>query len=176
MLVERIEEHAISHQTHQEIERLLTSSFSEYPVGRTYFKQIPDFRLLFRVEDHLAGHLAVEYRIINLAGETARIFGIADFCVDADFRNQKIGSQLLQYLEKYARQFRIDFLLLIAAEHSFYLPHGYQAANNRCRWLMIQNNQSFGIADRRIDNCLMVKPLGKRPWKEGTVDFLGHLF
>ncbi|MEM8906905.1 MAG: GNAT family N-acetyltransferase [Bacteroidota bacterium] len=176
MTIQRLEEFALSSPQHTAIQELLRLCFSEYPQQRSYYKQIPDFRYLVWQDQQLIGHLAVEHRMINVAGNIARIFGVADLCVATSFQDQKIASNLLQQLENLGRQNDIDFLVLTAAEHKLYLNNGFQLVNNTCRWLMINEHQTLGVGHRRIEDCLMVKRLGPLQWKEGLVDLLGYVF
>ena len=100
MNIKRVEEFLIRESDRAKIHALLSECFSDYPKGRTYYKQLPTFRLLAWEGDDLVGHLAVEHRMMNNAGNLIRVFGIVDLCVAKDFQHQKIGTQLLDQLEK----------------------------------------------------------------------------
>ena len=120
--------------------------------------------------------MAVEHRMINISGTLAKIFGVADLCVAQAFQDRKIASNLLQALEDLGRQHDIDFIILTAANHKLYENNGFQIVNNTFRWLMINEHQTLGVGHRRIDDCMMVKPLGQLTWKEGLIDLLGYVF
>ena len=176
MKVERLEEFKIDEATNLQIQQLLKESFSDYPNGRSYYKQVPCFRFLVWEEKQLIGHMAVEFRLINVGGVVARIFGVIDLCVAVAFQSKKIGSKLLNELESLGKTSNIDFLLLIAKDQEVYKKNGFESADNSCRWLLINNHQTFGVGQRGLDNSLMVKTLGTKKWNEGTLDFLGHVF
>lgn len=176
MEISRIEEFAILPSVHQEINALLNASFGDYDKERSYYKQLPTFRYLVRVEGQLIGHMAVEHRNINIAESIASIFGVADLCVHQSFQSRNIASSVLKELEELGRQHHIEFLVLIAQNHEVYEKNGFQLVNNTCRWLMINSNQTLGVGHRRIEECLMVKPIGTLSWKPGLIDFLGHIF
>ncbi|MEM9822839.1 MAG: GNAT family N-acetyltransferase [Bacteroidota bacterium] len=176
MTIQRQEEFCLSAQDHRAIEKLLAMCFPEYPKGRTYYKQIPDFRFLVWEANQLIGHLAVEHRLINVAGSIAKIFGVVDLCVDQAFQDRKIASQLLQELETLGKSNGIDFLLLAAAQHRLYQNNGFQLVNNTFRWLIINDHQTFGVGNRRIKDSMMIKALGKQQWKTGQIDLLGPVF
>ncbi|MEO1626543.1 MAG: GNAT family N-acetyltransferase [Bacteroidota bacterium] len=176
MEIHRIEEHAISAENHQGIEQLFVHCFADYPPHQSFFKQLPSFRYLAFEGDELIGHLAVDHRMMNISGQVSPIFGIVDFCVHPDFQSRRIGSHLLEQLEVLARKSRIDFIVLMAKERGIYEQHDFQLVDGYCRWLIIQNFQTLGVGQRRLDDCLMYKALGEATWGEGPIDFLGWIF
>ncbi len=176
MKLQRLEEFQIDETTEKTIAHLLGSCFPEYPKGRIYYKQLPDFRYLCWEEAQLVAHLAVEHRMISNEGEVFRIFGIADLCVREAYQHRRLASRLISELSLLALRSRVDFLVLMAKDHSLYLSNGFQPVSNVCQWLLLNEHRSLGIAHRRIHSSLMVKPMGKKEWKAGMVDFLGHVF
>jgi N-acetylglutamate synthase-like GNAT family acetyltransferase len=174
--IQRIEEFKISKKIHTQINKLFNNSFGDYYLERSYYKQLPSFRYLVWNDEELIGHMAIEHRNINVGGDIATIFGVVDLCVDNNFQSQNIGSTLLQKLEILGIEHHIDFLVLVAQNHDVYQKNGFELVKNTCRWLMIHANQTLGIGNRRIEECLMVKPLGKKEWKPGLIDFLGYIF
>ena len=103
MRVERLEEFQIEPSVHQAIGTLLRHAFPEYPDGRSFLKQIPDFRFLVWEDTQLIAHAAVEHRLICNDECPLRIFGIADLCVDSGFQHQRIATRLLLELETLGR-------------------------------------------------------------------------
>jgi GNAT superfamily N-acetyltransferase len=176
MHIQRIEEYLISEPLRQSIRKLLVDCFREYPGDRIYFKQLPDFRYLAWDEEELAGHMAVEHRVINNDGQVLRIFGVVDLCVAEAFQHRKLATQLLREIETFGRQCQVDFLMLAAKEKDLYESNGFRAVDNLCHWLLIQSHQTIGVVRRSLANSLMVKPLGEKEWKAGRVDFLGPIF
>jgi GNAT superfamily N-acetyltransferase len=177
MIVQRIEEFRIDPSAAAAIQRLLRACFPDYPPNRTYFRQIPNFRFLaWHGDGQLVGHCAIEHRLINNAGVVLRIFGIADLCVAPPQQHHRLATRLLGETEALARAHGIDCLLLLAKEHGLYLNNGFVAVDNPGKWLLIQNDQTLGVARRSLENSLLVKPLGERIWQSGLVDFLGHIF
>ncbi len=176
MRIQRVEEFLINKQVHQQINQLLNKSFGDYPETRSYYKQLPSFRYLVWNNDDLIGHMAIEHRNINIAEVVSSIFGVVDLCVDEQFQSKNIASSILQQLEKLAKENQIDFIVLIAQNHSVYEKNGFAVVENTCRWLMINSNQTLGVGHRRIEECLMMKAMGDKVWKPGLVDFLGHIF
>jgi len=176
MTVKRIEEFKLSPKQHLEISSLLKICFSAYPEERSFYKQFPTFRFLVSENKSIIAHLAIVHRMIKVEEENFAIFGVSDLCVHPDFQHKNIASMLLEELEKLGNKHTIDFIVLIAQEQNFYKKNAYKTFDNNCRWLIINETQSLGIAQRSLDHALMVKPLNEKKWKKGTVDFLGSLF
>lgn len=175
MQIERIEEFKIKTSTHQAIQTLLYTCFSEYPT-RSFYNQLPTFRYLVWDNDILIGHLAVEHRVINNGEQLHHIFGVADLCVLQAYQEKSVASTLLDQLSVLGKEHHIDFILLIADTHGLYLKNKFKLVDNTCRWLMIKSNQTLGVNHRKIERSLMVKQLGSKKWQVGLVDFLGHIF
>ena len=176
MKIQRIEEFKINRKQHLEISQLLKLCFSSYPANQSFYKQFPSFRFLVFEEKELIAHLAIIHRLIKIGEESASIFGVSDLCVHPDFQHKKIASVLLEELETLGKKHKIDFITLIAQEQKIYKKNGFQSVNNNCRWLIINEVQSLGLAQRNLDNALMIKPLTKKSWGDGIVDFQGCLF
>ncbi|MDH2332410.1 MULTISPECIES: GNAT family N-acetyltransferase [Paenibacillus] len=179
MKIDQVFEHDISEKLAASIQALLIDSFSEiYPTDRIYFKQLPHFRLLaFNHEYQLIGHVGLDYRIMNLNGETIRVLGLIDLCVSKNVRSQGIASALLLEIEKLSVTRNIDFILLFADNMNLYLRNGYKPVKNKIKWLKIDNEKiiTTGIDFEKIDG-IMIKEVGKMDWSEGDLDFLGYLY
>ena len=176
MVYKRVEELKIDTALQKAIEQLLRRCFSEYPKGRTYYKQLPAFRYLVFEEQTLIGHMAVEHRIVRSGSQISKIFGIVDLCVDTKFQHQKIATNLIKKLTKLAQNSNVDFLILMADDHNLYINNEFSIVNATCRWLMINEHQTLGVGHRTIENCLMVRSISGKKWQAGLVDFLGPIF
>lgn len=120
--------------------------------------------------------MGIEHRVITNTGIPARIFGIIDLCVDPQYRSQKLATTLLQQAEALGRSNAIDFLVLFADDHRLYAANSYQRVTNTCRWIMIDEHSTIGVAERSLADCMMVKQIAARTWQEGLVDMLGYVF
>jgi predicted N-acetyltransferase YhbS len=176
MQVIRIEEYRLEAGQRQAIARLLERAFPGYPSGRSYFKQLPSFRFLAYTGDYLAGHLAIEHRMIRVGNSPVRIFGIADLCVDPDLQLRQTGSRLLVEAEKEAALHGVDFMVLIGHEQAFFQKMGYSLQNNRCRWVSIGDHQLIGLVEGRLPGGLWIKSVSGKQWGDGVIDFLGYMF
>lgn len=172
----RVEEYRIGEPLRRELHRLLRECFAEYPQERIYYKQLPHFRVVARDAGELVGQVGVEHRAVSAGGRPATIFGVVDLCVAASHRSRGVGSALLGEVERLARECAVDYVVLFADDHRVYLANGYRVAANPCRWVMIDEHRTLGIADRPLADCFMVKPVAGPDWPDGEVDLLGHVF
>jgi len=169
-------EYTIDSSTRQVISQLFQECFSGYPTRRAHFRQVPSFRLLAYQEAQLVGHIAVTYRWMHLGATVIKVLGLGDVCVASAARHHQLATRMIAQLETLAQQQEVDFLLLIAWKPEVYEKMGFQHANNPCRWLLIQQDQSLGIAQRSLKDALMVKATGTQQWSDSTLDFLGPIF
>ena len=174
MDVEMKAEHAITAPVRAEIHTVLDACFPGYP-ARSYFKQLPHFRYLGWSRGELVAHLGVEHRVINNGGAVLQIFGVVDLCVAASARSRGHARRLLGELEELGRRSEVDAVVLFADDPRLYLAAGYRRVPGPVKWLMVNEHESIGIAERPVEE-LMVKMLNEKPWNPGTVDLLGHLF
>ncbi|MDK8190972.1 GNAT family N-acetyltransferase [Paenibacillus sp. UMB7766-LJ446] len=160
------------------LQELLVASFPEvYPKDRLFFKQIPQCRLLaFNSDNQLVGHVALDYRMMNLNGEAVRVLGIIDLCVSITHRSQGIASLLLGEVEKLTKG-NIDFVLLFADNMNLYRKNGFKGVSNTCKWLKIDHESltTIGVGVQKVEG-LMIREVGTRAWSEGELDFLGYLY
>lgn len=176
LTLERVEEFRLTREQDRLIAALLRRGFDVYPANRSYYKQLPHFRLLIWTDGgKLVGHLAAECRIINVGGVPIKVFGIADLCVDVAFQHRRIATRIVAELESLGREHEVAFLVLLTNEPAVYESLAFERKKASCCWLLISNHQTLGVMRRSIDN-IMIKPLGKRSWPEGPIDFLGHIF
>lgn len=175
MRIERLEEFKLTSTVRAKIAALLREGFGVYPEGRTFYKQLPGFRYLAWDEDDLLGHLAAEFRIINVGGTVFPILGVSDLCVTPSRQQERIATQMLQELESLAKEIDVEFILLTGSEPNVYKGMGFTRLERPCCWLFTNNLKTLGVIRRTVNN-IMIKCLGDRSWPEGEIDFLGHIF
>jgi len=177
MVLHRVEEFQITKALHLKIQSLLELCFANYPSSQDFLHQKPSFRYLMLDDKKLVGHMAVDHRIIQLDDQVFSIFGIVDLCIHPDYQHKKQASKLIKTLVTLAEEHEVEAILLFSNLFSFYEKLGFKKKSNKCRWLMIQNNVSLGVARRSLDDCLMVKILTEKKWpSEKELDLLGHVF
>ena len=177
MHLEKIEEYAINTITKQKIQDLLQNAFGQFPKDRIFLKQAPNFRLLAWHDNDLIAQSAIVFRMIALDKMPFRIFGIMDLCVNKAYQNQKIGSKIINEIEKIAKKSHIDFILLFGGTKDFYLQNGFQLVQNDCRWVLIKNYRTMGIMTRQIPETLLIKPTSNKQWNnDALLDLMGFVF
>ncbi|WP_367874915.1 GNAT family N-acetyltransferase [Luteolibacter sp. Populi] len=175
--VQELIEHEIPVAIQADIARLLELCFPNTFEGRTYYKQLPDFRLLLWNRGILAGQLGIDSRMVNIGGDILRVFGIIDLCVHPQQRGEGIASLLLSKAEKIGQLHDRDFLVLMADRHEVYMKSGFTRVEPaHTKWLGIDERKSAGVIQRDLGDCFLIKPLSNRPWPSGEIDMLGYLF
>jgi GNAT superfamily N-acetyltransferase len=170
-----IDEAELDSQAELMLRQLLAVSFPGYP-DRAYYKQLPDRRVLAWDGQTLVGHVAIDRRVMALAGQPIRTLGLIDVCVAPGYRSRGIASALLAEAERLGRSWRCQFAVLFADDPRVYEASGYCYADNPCIWLRIDEHQTLGIAHEALPSALMIKALGAEPWRPGHLDLLGYLF
>jgi GNAT superfamily N-acetyltransferase len=177
MQIETVPEYKLSDNDHRLANKLLVESFPDYyPLDRSYYKLLPQFRYLVWVNENLVAQMGIEHRVITNNGVPVRIFGSIDLCVASSYRSQKIATTLLQQIEELGKASRVEFLVLFADDSRLYAKNGYRRVSNLCRWMKVDEHQILGLGEESMSDCMMVKQLGKQPWQEGITDLLGYLF
>lgn len=179
MKIKQVFEYQMNEQLEADIQHLLNTSFPEmHPTNRIYFKQLPHFRFLaFNPENQLVGQVGLDYRVMNLNGESIRVLGLIDLCVSINHRSEGIGSLLLSQVDQLSSEGSVDFILLFADNTTLYTRNGYQRVENNCTWLKIdhESQNTLDIGSKSL-NELLIKKVGKKEWVEGNLDLLGYLY
>lgn len=176
MKIELIQEYEISPTAHAKIIDLKNRCFPDHRKPWSYYKQLPHFRFLVYDDTSLIAHMGVDHRVIAVGDQPRTIFGIVDLCVDPQFRDRGIASELLDKLSELARRSRIDFLFAIVNRARLYERNGFQGLDALCLWLRINDHKNYGVAVERIANEIMVKQIGGKGWVDGPIDLLGYMF
>lgn len=172
-----IPEYAISAEECSQLEILLDQCFPNTFAGRTYFKQLPHFRLLALDEGSVVAQVGIDARVVTVGGTTVSILGLIDTAVHPARRGQRIATRLLAEAERIARAGQRDFLVLMADRHDLYLKAGYHRVQPApTKWLAIEDRQSAELMTRDLSDCFMAKPLTEKGWPAGTIDMLGYVF
>lgn len=175
--LQMLAEHEIPDSLSEEIAGLLGVCFPNTFEGRSYYKQLPHFRLLFRIGGKLVAQLGIDSRMINVDARILRIFGVIDLCVHPDHRRAGIASQLLSKAEEIARVHHRDHVVLMADRHDLYLRCGFLRVEPApTKWLAIDDRKTVDVFQRDLADCFMIKPLSGQSWPGGEIDLLGYLF
>lgn len=176
---ELVEEFKLDEATKKQIAHLLKVSFPEEEFhGRTYFKQLPHYRLLLKEEDVLIAQLGLDYRVMSLDGKPIKVLGIVDLTVLPTHQGRGFGTRLLEELCRIAEREKhnIDFLFLVADKHEFYEKCGFRLTKQKVKWLTIEQHVNYGLQTGEFTDCLMYKQIGEIKWTEGELDMLGYWY
>ena len=177
---EFIDEFRLNENTKSQIADLLKISFPEEDFhGRTYFKQLPHYRLLMWNGNLLIGQLGLDYRVMTLNKEPIRVMGIIDLMILPEYQKKGNGTLLLKELDNVIKDHKenIDFLFLVADHHKFYENCGYRLTKQHVKWLTIEEHINYGIQEKEFDDCLMVKQVGDKKWPDdGELDMMGYWY
>lgn len=174
--IEIIPEYELKKRQQQSIISLIRACFPYYPNDRTYLKQLPSFRILAIEDNKVIGHAAAEYRMVRLEKDIVKIIGLTDICVDPAHQSNLIGSKILSKAEQLAKSNNTDFILLTAGKKEIYNKNGFRSVRNICRWLILNEHETYGVGHRNIGAALMIKPISGKSWSKGLLDLLGHVF
>lgn len=173
--MEVVAEIDLTEHTQVSIQRLRNGCFPEHKVGRSYYKQLPHYRMLKYSNGQLIGHMGLDYRVIN-AGETVyKTLGVIDFCVRKADRGKGIGTSMLTALIEYAKTRDVDFVILISDLSGFYIRNGFQQVVAHSSWLRLDEHKNYGVAFEHVED-LFIMPISGKEWKSGHIDWLGYMF
>lgn len=156
---------------------LLDQCFPGFFEGRTFFKQLPHFRLIAEEQDEIIGQAGVDHRMIKVGDQNLRVFGMIDVCVAEAHRNRGIAGAMLQKAEELAKRADVDFMVLIADKGGLYLKHGFRHVSPAPgKWMAIHELASIMMLEKDLPEYFMIKPVGDKTWAEGQIDMMGYLF
>lgn len=172
-----VAEHRLTRHDQTQLQALLATCFPEHLSERTFYKQLPRFRLLTYEGERLVAQVGVEHRVIQTGkGFLRPIFGVIDLCVHPEHRNRGLANALLERLEALGREQAIEYVVLFADDARLYGARGYRHVENQVKFLGIDEGNTVGVIERAYPDVMMIKGLGKVPWATGQVDLLGYLF
>lgn len=178
--IDFVNEFEIKEKVKIELNNLLSICFTDTIYNeRTYFKQLPHYRLIMKLDNKVIGQLGIDYRVMNLNGNLIKVFGVIDLAVHPNFQKRGFGINLMKELELIAikNKQNIDFLFLTTDNPLFYEKIGYIKTINKVDWLKIDQGKNYGLGSEVInDSILMFKKIGIKNWKDGELDMLGYWY
>ncbi|WP_323767681.1 GNAT family N-acetyltransferase [Antarctobacter sp.] len=172
-MIEEISEQCLTVEDEAEISALLEVCFPTDYGGRSFFKQRPHLRVIWR-EARIVGHVALFYRAVRLGDALVDVIGVGDVATLPEARGKGIGTQLIDRSAQTGRNSQAEFLLLFGAR-GLYDRAGFRPVTNPYRHVQMEGARTQGI-EVRTSQFLKVRSLHGSAWPEGVeVDFLGPL-
>ncbi|SFS19121.1 GNAT family N-acetyltransferase [Yoonia litorea] len=177
--IENRDELSLTRAEDDEIAGLLSAAFGQNGDddfgGRSFYKQRHHLRVLGRSDGRLIGHIAICFRVINVAGTLVPVTGLAEVATHPDHGGQGIAGQLLKHTIALLRQTQAAFVLLFG-DHPVYARNGFRAVTNTLRYTKIEDSRTESVVSAPT-RYLQVLPLTDQAWDDqADVDLLGHLF
>ncbi|MEN7547249.1 GNAT family N-acetyltransferase [Rapidithrix thailandica] len=180
MTIELIPEFQLDPSSKTQIANLLKACFPEEEFhGRTYFKQLPHYRLVMKEGELIVGQLGLDYRVMSLGGQPINVLGVIDVTILPELQGQGLGTKLMKALGGMVSKYtdNVDFILLIAEKHQFYENCGYTLVKQKVKWLTIEEHINYGLQENEFEDCIMIKQVGKKEWKENAeLDMFGYWY
>ena len=174
-MIEIIPEWALTAPDEAQIARLITLCFGDDFDNRSYYRQRPHLRLIYRQDGQIIGHIALLLRAVRLGAQMTDTIGLAEVCTHPDQRGAGVASQLLQAAITQARASQAAYLTLFGTA-PLYAGHGFTRQTNILTYVDLAQNRTTAILNEPAET-LMTLPLRNRPWPtEAPLDMLGPLF
>lgn len=170
---ELVPEWALDPRDEAAIAALLAECFPTDFGGRSFYRQRPHVRLLWR-DAEIAGHLALHYRSMRLGDALIRVLGLGDLAVRGDARGQGGGTRLVARALDEARRARCDAALLFG-RRGLYDRAGFRQVRNPLLNCDLTGARSHALRHEHSD-FLRIAPLTGIDWPEHeTLDLLGPM-
>lgn len=162
--------------TRRELTDLRNRCFPAHAVPRPYYKQLPHWRLLARLDGVLVAQAGVDHRMVAFDDRPVSVLGVVDLCVDPPARGQGLAGRMLDELHRRACRGGVDALLLAADDPRLYLRHGFVALDVLATWLRVHEHRTIGPARTPLHGVLMLRPAARTVHLPHAIDLLGTLF
>ncbi len=121
-------------------ERPMNTNMDKMLASFNELKTNPDYYMIVaKINQNIVGFI---YAIINhdIFEETKPFITIWNVRVKKEFRNQKIGTKLFQYIEEIAKKLNCDFIALLVEKdnevaNKFYQSLGYDSDNGYSKYI-----------------------------------------
>ncbi|WP_199437665.1 GNAT family N-acetyltransferase [Vibrio owensii] len=131
-----------------------------------YFREMPRHRYLIWDGEILAAHIAVHEKQVMIDDQSFPISGIAEVCVQPNFRGKGLVKTLLNSVHQDAIERGDAFSVLFGRTH-VYQSSGYQPADNL--HMEVQPNQWASISDAMVRSLNIT-------WPQQVVHLVGYPF
>jgi predicted acetyltransferase len=166
--IEVVSEHDLALADRKAIEKWSQEIFGE--AEEEYDWARPDWRILVRINDRMAAHVAITQRTVTTNGEPARVGGVGGVMSPREFQGKGHAKAAMLHAHAYMREsLHLEFGFLFCSAN---LLRYYQ----RLGWQHIDGPVSFAQdeGDATWQEEAMVLPLTDRQWPGPPVDINGR--
>lgn len=174
-MIDSIAEWVLTPPDETQIAKLITLCFGDDFDNRSYYRQRPHLRLIYRQDGRIIGHIALLLRAVRLGAQMTDTIGLAEVCTHPDHRGTGIASHLLKAAISHARASQVTYLTLFGTA-PLYAGHGFVRHSNLLTFVAMVNTRTTAITTEAAET-LMVLPLRDQIWPASApLDMLGPLF
>jgi aminoglycoside 2'-N-acetyltransferase I len=146
---------------------VVTSSLYAYLSGLKWAK--PDWAVMVWEDDDMVSNIHIIERTIKVGGEPVKLGGVGNIATKVEWRKRGYASSALKVAQSFLLDsLHVDFGLMIATKEM--IPR-YEKVG----WSVIADSLLVDQPDgnTRLNYPVMVLPVLKQDWPEGTIDLCG---
>ncbi|PMK04243.1 GNAT family N-acetyltransferase [Vibrio sp. 10N.261.55.A7] len=168
---EYIKDQDVSSDLDQKLRQLLSASFlngndPETFSRQRYYNECPQHRYLLWDNGNIAAHIAVHDKRIHIDDVEHTISGIAEVCVNREYRKQGLVKQLLERVLQDSKA-RGDAFSILFGEAKIYGSSGYVTMTN----LQMLTPEEQWVSVDKVMVCEL-----HQPWPKSNVQLVGKAF
>lgn len=146
---------------------VVTSSLYAYSTGIKW--ALPNWAVMVWEDDDLVSNVHIIERLAKVGNSMVKLGGIGNIATKVEWRRRGYASAALKVAQEFLRDpLKVDFGLMIATEEriSHYEKLGWRVVADSMMIDQPDGKTTFNIS-------VMVLPVCKQDWEEGTIDLCG---
>lgn len=146
---------------------VVTSSLYAYLTGIKW--ALPNWAVMVWEEDDLVSNVHIIERLAKVGNSMVKLGGIGNIATKVEWRRRGYASAALKVAQEFLRDpLKVDFGLMIATEER--ISH-YE----KLGWLVVADSMMIDQPDGKttFNISVMILPVCKQDWEEGTIDLCG---
>jgi aminoglycoside 2'-N-acetyltransferase I len=146
---------------------VVTSSLYAYLPGTTWAR--PDWAVMVWEDNDMVSNVHIIVRMAKVGDTSVKLGGIGNIATKVEWRNRGYASAALKVAQDFLRNpLQVDFGLMIATEER--VPH-YEKVG----WRVVAKTMMIDQPDGKMafNIPIMILPVLKQDWPDGTIDLCG---
>mgnify|MGYP003625087740 CR=1 FL=1 len=131
-----------------------------------FYNEMPAHRYILWDKEHLIAHIAVHDKNVLVDGIEYAISGIAEVCVEANYRKQGLVKTLLTHVHQDRMQYG-DAYSILFGDTEIYASSGYRVVNNL---KALNRNKAWSVTGHTMIHAL------NKSWPSDCVKLIGIPF